>query len=401
MLPALAKESDEERCAAERGGTGRSATSSTTQVGRNGVPGIPALYTVVPGLLSAELWRKRGFGRVDADVAGFAAQFSGRREVARGWMAGFNGDMPEQQLHLFEAGRPLLERFGAAFFKSVPARPGVYIMSGEGERVLYIGQSGNLRQRLGSYKNARPDRAPRKVIRLVHCVRSLVWEECGSVEAARLREAQLLRVHRPRFNVQSTYPRAYRFISVRRTAEGLEFGIGTEPRADWKAYGAFKMGCVYAYGALLRLLWVVLNRPSTVHELPGRLVQERPPREFGLRVDLAEAGLEVERLVGGVEKLLAGESDELVGRLTGLVPGGPEVSVFQRNFQAADLEILAGFYEYGAKRNRELRREHGLPGAIIPQETLDDLLALRVQTRRTNKQEAQGSAFGATLGFEP
>src|SRR3954464_5704812 len=107
--------------------------------------------------------------------------------------------MTEQQLHLFAAPRPLLERLGADFFSSVPSEPGVYVMTGADQRVLYIGQSGNLRARLGSYKNAKPDRAPRKVIRLIHQVRAITWEKCETPQAARLRENELLRLHRPRF----------------------------------------------------------------------------------------------------------------------------------------------------------------------------------------------------------
>ena len=110
--------------------------------------------------------------------------------------------------------KPLLRRFGAGFFKGVPSKPGVYIMGGEVDRVLYIGQSGNLRHRLATYKNACADRTPRKVIRLLHSVRTIVWEECETAEAARLKENQLLRIHRPRFNVQNTYPRAYQFIAL-------------------------------------------------------------------------------------------------------------------------------------------------------------------------------------------
>ena len=76
--------------------------------------------------------------------------------------------MPPTQLHLFETHKPLAARLGSDFFSAAPAEPGVYIMTGKGERVLYIGQSRNLRARLGTYKNARLDRASRKTVRLVH-----------------------------------------------------------------------------------------------------------------------------------------------------------------------------------------------------------------------------------------
>src|SRR5262245_46776797 len=117
--------------------------------------------------------------------------------------------MLAQQLRLFESPKPLAERLGREFFRKVPRRPGVYIMSSQDQRVLYVGYSKNLRHRLASYKNAHAERAPRKIIRLIHGVHSIVWEECESIQAARLRENELLRTHRPRFNTVNTYPQAY------------------------------------------------------------------------------------------------------------------------------------------------------------------------------------------------
>lgn len=108
--------------------------------------------------------------------------------------------MLPRQLRLFKHPKPLLERFGVEFFRSLPARPGVYIMSGETGRVLYVGQSKNLRLRMGAYRNANPAHLSRKVIRLVHAVRKIDWEECASPALACVRENELLRAHRPKFN---------------------------------------------------------------------------------------------------------------------------------------------------------------------------------------------------------
>jgi hypothetical protein len=290
---------------------------------------------------------------------------------------------------LFDPARPLLERFGAAFFKAVPPRPGVYIMGGDAERVLYIGQSSNLRQRLASYKNARPDRAPRKVIRLIHAVRTLVWEECESAEAARLKEAQLLRVHRPKFNVQNTYPRAYQFISLNRTGGQWEFSLGPEPKPEGSVYGAFKTGVRIAYSALLRLVWAALHQPGSPHEFPAPLLRVRPPREFRMRPtpNIASPGLD--QLMRGVESLLGGQSAELIDHLAIVLPTGSEITAFQRNLMTADLEILRDFYERGAKRNRDLRAQHHLAEPIIPQEKLDDLLAMTQPAARRRNDSVQ------------
>lgn len=282
---------------------------------------------------------------------------------------GLTENMPVQQLHLFAPVRPLLQRFGDEFFRAVPARPGVYIMGGEADRVLYIGQSKNLRHRLGAYKNARIDRVPRKIIRFVHLVRSIVWEECPTAHAARLKENQLLRTHRPKFNVQNTFPMAYQFIWLKIEGTHLEIGVGSKPDSGGEIYGAFKAGCIHAYGALLRLIWTAAYQPVSVDDFPAALLGSRPPRPYRLCGNL-EFALE------SLKRFLSGESDALIEMLRQRLPPAGGVSAFQRNLQSNDMEVLANFYERGPRRNRVLRAQYEIPTVTIPQLQLDDLLVM-------------------------
>lgn len=101
---------------------------------------------------------------------------------------------------LFRLEDPLTARFGPAFFTSLPESPGVYFFTGEAERLLYIGQSANLRARLGSYRHVTVDRHPRRTRRLVAGIRRIEWELCDSPAHAIERERQLLLERRPPFN---------------------------------------------------------------------------------------------------------------------------------------------------------------------------------------------------------
>lgn len=303
-------------------------------------------------------------------------------------------EMAAQQLHLFEPTRPLLQRFGAEFFRAVPRKPGVYIMAGEAERVLYIGQSGNLRHRLGSYKNARLDRAPRKVIQLVHLVRTLVWEECATAEEAKLRENHLLRIHRPKFNVQNTYPPAYQFIGVKSGGGRLTICLGNQAVSGTRTYGAFKSGCRLAHAALLRLIWAAIYRPIELQDFPSPLLGLRASREYHFERGLNLPADDMECWRERLERFLAGESEELIDGLRNLVPREQDICPFQRNLQANDFEILQGFFEHGPKRNRALCARHGIRERIIPQDKLDDLLvkALSSEDDRELFEGGQASA---------
>jgi hypothetical protein len=283
--------------------------------------------------------------------------------------------MPARQLHLFAPPRPLVDRLGEAFFRAVPREPGVYVMTGEGGRMLYIGQSGNLRARLASYKNARPDRVPRKVIRLIHAVQSITWEKCESAEGARLRENELLRLHRPRFNRLNTWPRAYSYIRLLHDEAGLELGLTSDPDAGGDLYGAFKTRAFAGYGALLRLVWAALHQPSSPHEFPARMLGSRPPRQHRFQWRPGTPRLRPEPFLGALQGFLAGTSDHLLQLLGEAVPAGEGLSSFQRALHAGDLEALAEFYSSGPRRNCELSQQHKLPGPLIGQEELDDLLA--------------------------
>lgn len=105
-----------------------------------------------------------------------------------------------RQLWLLPPPRPLVDRFGDTFFRELPIGPAVYLMCGATEGVLYVGKAKNLRNRLSSYRVANPERLPRRIIRLLHQVTRIEWDECPTETAARQREELLIAVLAPRFN---------------------------------------------------------------------------------------------------------------------------------------------------------------------------------------------------------
>ena len=108
--------------------------------------------------------------------------------------------MATGQLWLFPPPQPLVDRLGEEFFRQVPERPGVYLMCGPECGVLYVGRATNLRRRLSSYRVANPERLPRRIIRLLHSVTRIEYDECIDERAAQHREESLICVLAPRFN---------------------------------------------------------------------------------------------------------------------------------------------------------------------------------------------------------
>lgn len=104
------------------------------------------------------------------------------------------------QLWLLDPPKPLVERFGNEFFRTLPEKPGVYLMCGEYEGVLYVGKARNLRKRISSYRVANSERLPRRIVRLLFQVRRIEWDICDSEMAAEAREEALICVLMPKFN---------------------------------------------------------------------------------------------------------------------------------------------------------------------------------------------------------
>lgn len=105
-----------------------------------------------------------------------------------------------RQLKLFSTESPLITRLGVDFFRALPGKPGVYFFHDDTGKLLYIGQSADLKARLGSYRHVTPEKNPKRTLRLIHRTHRIQWKTCLSAREAIELEAALLIEHRPPFN---------------------------------------------------------------------------------------------------------------------------------------------------------------------------------------------------------
>lgn len=297
-----------------------------------------------------------------------------------------------RQLRLFPAPKPLVERLGVDFFRRVPDAPGVYLMSDEFERLLYIGKAKSLRARLNSYRHVQPERASRKVVRLIHAVRSVVWEICACPNSALLRENELLRLHKPKFNVMNTRPEHYSFIGVRESVYEIHLRLTKLPETlpGETLHGAFKsLGRVRAgFAALLRLLWATVHNPDSVYGFPMPLVAERCPDEFTIRILRSDA----EHVADLLRRMLDGHDDDLIQQFERVATPTNDAALCLQRFLEADVATLKLFHQFGPARNRSLRDHHVYESEIIPQDELDDLLVLMPRASAVSQPTGAGAA---------
>ena len=271
-----------------------------------------------------------------------------------------------QQLRLLPAPKPLTERLGCEFFHGIPRAPGVYRMFDEAGFLLYVGQSSDLRDRLNSYRHVHPERDSRKTNRLVHLVRRIDWEVCDSPVSAVLRENELLRTLRPRFNRMNVYPKACFFIGVERDGGLLRLTLTRDTTLTGKLFGAFK-GAAWPFASLCRLLFIASHRDVSFGHFPSRLLTTAPLRTqcFGL-----------EESVGSlVEDYMAGESVSLVEALTDVCSEVDMRTPFEQNLMLADLVSVEEFFERGPQQVRRLRLRANVATTWVEPEALVDFVA--------------------------
>jgi excinuclease ABC subunit C len=96
---------------------------------------------------------------------------------------------------------------------TLPARPGVYLMKDTNDNIIYVGKAINLRNRVRSYFHNSATQSP-KTERLVAHITKIDWIVTESELEALVLECNLIKQHRPRFNVRLKDDKRYPYIKV-------------------------------------------------------------------------------------------------------------------------------------------------------------------------------------------
>jgi excinuclease ABC subunit C len=97
--------------------------------------------------------------------------------------------------------------------EGIPAKPGCYLMKDQAGRVIYVGKAVNLRSRVRSYFHESADHT-RKTRELVGHIDDIEWILVGSELEALILEMNLIKRHRPKYNVRLKDDKRYPYIRV-------------------------------------------------------------------------------------------------------------------------------------------------------------------------------------------
>ncbi len=125
---------------------------------------------------------------------------------------------------------PLVERpdLLRARLRAAPRSPGVYLFRDQSGRVIYVGKSASLRDRLRSYFSA-PQTQPLRTRRLAESAHDFEVVATGTEQQALILENTLIKRHHPRFNVRLRDDKNYLYFRLPRPVVRESTRPGPDP----------------------------------------------------------------------------------------------------------------------------------------------------------------------------
>ena len=161
----------------------------------------------------------------------------------------------------------------------LPLSPGVYIMKDKSGKVIYVGKSKKLKNRVSQYFQNTAKNI--KTSRMVSNVRDFDYILCETEIEALTLENTLIKQYSPRYNIRLKDAKSYPYIKV--TNELYPKVIFTRTRLNDKAryFGPYS-GTATVF-SVLRILQKTLGLPSCNRKFPQDIGKERPCLYFQMK----------------------------------------------------------------------------------------------------------------------
>jgi len=199
--------------------------------------------------------------------------------------------------------------------KKAPAAPGVYLMKDRDEGIIYVGKSGNLKNRIKAYISGTDSRG--MVPFLVSRVCDVDYIVTTTQKEALILENSLIKEHRPRYNVNLRDDKTYFSIRINPADLFPRFQLVRRPKQDGARYFGPYPSSASAKETLRFLQFVFPLRTCRDQELNTR---KRPCLEYEIRRCLAPCvGMidapSYQRLVRDSVAFIEGRERKLIGDL--------------------------------------------------------------------------------------
>lgn len=221
--------------------------------------------------------------------------------------------------------------------KKLPAKPGCYIYHGEKGEVLYVGKALVLKNRVRSYFQA-STRHSNRIARMVRKVHDIEWIVVDSEIEALVLECNLIKKHRPPYNVRLRDDKSYPYITITKEAFPRVMFTRRARKDGSKHFGPY--ASAYSVRETLQLLHRVFPLIPCGKSFSGR-AEQRPCLYYHLGQCLAPcAGLakksEYADVLKDVERFLSGKGDDVLVSLKAQMEVAAEALEFEKAAKIRD-----------------------------------------------------------------
>lgn len=221
--------------------------------------------------------------------------------------------------------------------KYIPDRPGVYLFKDAEGDIIYVGKAVSLKSRVRSYFHAAAAQSP-KVRSMVERAEDLEYIVTDSEVEALILESNLIKEHRPRYNVILKDDKSYPYLKVTLNEDFPRVHITRRVVRDGSRYfGPYtQVGAVHETLNLIRRIFPFRSCKERVLQ-----PKSRPCLNYHIKRCLAPCTGEVDReeyraMVREVCLFLEGRQEELVKKLTSRMIDAAEKMEYERAARLRD-----------------------------------------------------------------
>ncbi|MFA5536052.1 MAG: excinuclease ABC subunit UvrC [Bacillota bacterium] len=221
--------------------------------------------------------------------------------------------------------------------KLLPAKPGVYLMLAEDGNIIYVGKAASLRQRVRSYFRTNSNQLPKVSAMLNHVVDFEYILTDSEIEALIL-ECNLIKEHRPKYNISLRDDKHYPYLKVDLTHPYPRLTIVRSIKKDQNRYfGPFTQ--VGALNETIRLLRKLFPLRTCTDSTLART--ERPCLNYHIGRCPAPCAGEIsiedyQEIVVEVICFLEGKQETLLRRLRGKMEQAADKLQFEKAAELRD-----------------------------------------------------------------
>jgi excinuclease ABC subunit C len=240
------------------------------------------------------------------------------------------GDSPAPETLEVTPGRQSLEDL-RGMLPHLPGEPGVYLMRDAAGAVIYVGKARSLRKRLSSYfsVSAKPDIKTAVLVKKIADIETIVT---ASEKEALILESNLIKRHRPRYNVILKDDKRYPSLRLDVTHPYPRLTIVRKPKKD----GALYFG-PYASAHAVRQTLKIINKTFKLRKCTDRefTIRTRPCLHCQMQGCLAPCCRDVNReeyseMVREVVLFLKGRTPDLIRKIKAEMIAAAERQDFEK-----------------------------------------------------------------------